>query len=385
MPGRRSFSLAAVMPDLVIVESPGKTRKINQILGSGYVVRASLGHVRDLPQPQRNGSSRGQRRQTALGLDIPGGWKPDWEIIDSKAKVVRELRGLGRDGVVWLATDLDREGEAIAWHLRDLLGGSEDRFRRVTFSEITPTAVQAAFQSPRRIDYDLVRAQQARRFLDRVVGFTVSPLLSRRLNAGLSAGRVQSAALAILAARDEKIRVFRPAEFFGVDVLLAVEGHEPVQASVVDVDGGVVRFADRGEADALAAHLASVAVTLDDVAEKDASQRPKPPFTTSTLQQVASSRLKLSVSDTMAIAQKLYEAGKITYMRSDAVMVAPEAREAARNYLAAAFGAGVVPAEPPRYESKEGSQEAHEAIRPTNPAAGPEGIEPEHAPLYDLI
>ncbi|MCY4558865.1 MAG: toprim domain-containing protein, partial [Chloroflexi bacterium] len=167
------------MADLVIVESPGKTRKINQILGSGYVVRASLGHVRDLPQPKRDGRSAGKPRQhTALGLDIEGGWKPTWEIIDSKAKVVRELRSIGRGGVVWLATDLDREGEAIAWHLRDLLGGSEDRFRRVTFSEITPAAVRAAFESPRGIDYDLVRAQQARRFLDRVVGFTVSPLLS---------------------------------------------------------------------------------------------------------------------------------------------------------------------------------------------------------------
>ena len=374
------------MADLVIVESPGKTRKINQILGSGYVVRASLGHVRDLPQPKRDGRSPGKpRQQVGLGLDIADGWKPTWEIIDSKAKVVRELRSIGCNGVVWLATDLDREGEAIAWHLRDLLGGSEDRFRRVTFSEITPAAVRAAFESPRGIDYDLVRAQQARRFLDRVVGFTVSPLLSRRLRAGLSAGRVQSAALAILAARDEKIRIFAPEEFFGVDVLLVVDGADPVRVSLVDADGGVVRFAGRAEADALAAHLGSVAVTLDDVAEKDASQRPKPPFTTSTLQQAASSLLKLSVSDTMVVAQKLYEAGKITYMRSDSVMVAPEAQEAARSWLTAAFGEGAVPAEPPRYESKEGSQEAHEAIRPTDPAAGPEGIDPVLAPLYDLI
>ena len=195
---------------------------------------------------------------------------------------------------------------------------------------------------------------------------------------------MQSAALAILAARDEKIRGFRPEEFFGVDLLLAVDGAEPVQASVVDAGCGAVRFDDRGEAEALAAHLASVAVTLDDTAQKDASQRPKPPFTTSTMQQAASSRLKLSVSDTMAIAQKRYEAGKITCMRSDAVMVALEAQTAARNWLTAAFE-GAVPAEPPRYESKEGSHEAHEAIRPTDPATGAEGIEPEHAPLYDLI
>ena len=380
------------MPDLVIVESPGKTRKINGILGRGFVVRASFGHVRDLPQPpsKRSGASSGNarsrpRQQVSLGLDVDAGWKPTWEIIDSKSKVVRELQGLGRNGTVYLATDLDREGEAIAWHLRELLGGSEERFRRVTFSEITPAAVQAAFERPRGIDYDLVHAQQARRFLDRVVGFTVSPLLSRRLRAGLSAGRVQSAALRILVERDEKIRVFRPAEFFAVDLPLSIDDGEPVTAQVVDVDGNVARFDQRSDAEALAAHLASVAVTLDDVATVDASQNPKPPFTTSTLQQAASSLLKLSVSDVMAIAQKLYEAGRITYMRSDAVFVAPEAQAAAREWLTAAFGEGAVPGQAPQYKSKAGAQEAHEAIRPTNPAAGPEGLEPEQAKVYDLV
>ena len=380
------------MPDLVIVESPGKTRKINDILGRGFVVRASFGHVRDLPQPpsKRSGASAGNarsrpRQQVSLGLDVDAGWKPTWEVIDTKAKVVRELQGLGRNGTVYLATDLDREGEAIAWHLRELLGGSEERFRRVTFSEITPAAVQAAFERPRGIDYDLVHAQQARRFLDRVVGFTVSPLLSRRLRAGLSAGRVQSAALRILAERDEKIRVFTPVEFFGVDFALSIDDGEPVTAQVVDADGNVARFDQRSDAEALAAHLASVAVTLDDVVTVDASQNPKPPFTTSTLQQAASSLLKLSVSDTMAIAQKLYEAGRITYMRSDAVFVAPEAQAAAREWLTAAFGEGAVPDQAPQYKSKAGAQEAHEAIRPTNPAAGPEGLEPEQAKVYDLV
>ena len=379
------------MPDLVIVESPGKTRKINDILGRGFVVRASFGHVRDLPQPpaKRSGGSAGnarpRSRQVSLGLDVDAGWKPTWEIIDTKAKVVRELSGLGRDGTVYLATDLDREGEAIAWHLRELLGGSEERFRRVTFSEITPAAVQAAFERPRGIDYDLVHAQQARRFLDRVVGFTVSPLLSRRLRAGLSAGRVQSAALRILVERDEKIRVFTPAEFFGVDLALSMDDGEPVTAQVVDADGNVARFDHRSDAEALAAHLASVPVTLDDVAIVDASQHPKPPFTTSTLQQAASSLLKLSVSDTMAIAQKLYEGGRITYMRSDAVFVAPEAQAAAREWLTAAFGEGAVPDKAPQYKSKEGAQEAHEAIRPTNPAAGPEELEPDPARVYDLV
>ena len=267
--------------------------------------------MRDLPQPpaKRSGGSAGNarsrpRQQVSLGLDVDAGWKPTWEVIDTKAKVVRELRGLGRGGTVYLATDLDREGEAIAWHLRELLGGSEERFRRVTFSEVTPAAVQSAFERSRRIDYDLVHAPQARRLLDRVVGFTVSPQLSRRLRAGLSAGRVQSAALRILAERDEKIRVFTPAEFFDIDGALSIDDGEPVTAQVVDADGNVARFDQRSDADALAAHLASVPVTLDDVATVDASQNPKPPFTTSTLQQAASSFLKLSVSDTMAIAQK---------------------------------------------------------------------------------
>ena len=380
------------MPDLVIVESPGKTRKINEILGRGFVVRASFGHVRDLPQPpaKRSGGSAGNarsrpRQQVSLGLDVDAGWKPTWEVINTKAKVVRELRGLGRNGTVYLATDLDREGEAIAWHLRELLGGSEVRFRRVTFSEITPAAVQSAFERPRRIDYDLVHAQQARRLLDPVVGFTVSPLLSRRLRAGLSAGRVQSGALRILAERDEKIRVFTPAEFFGVDLALSIDDGEPVTAQVVDADGNVARFDQRPDAEALAAHLASVPATLDDVATVDASQNPKPPFTTSTLQQAASSLLKLSVSDTMATAQKRYEAGRITYMRSDAVFVAPEAQAAAREWLTAAFGEGAVPDQAPQYKSKAGAQEAHEAIRPTNPTAGSEGLEPEQAKVYDLV
>ena len=383
---------SCAVPHLVIVESPGKTRKINAILGRDFVVRASFGHVRDLPDGRchvgshsRSSAGSVSSRGAALGLDIEAGWKPSWEVVETKARVVRELRSLGRAGVVYLATDLDREGEAIAWHLRELLGGAEDRFRRVTFSEITPAAVRAAFDRPRGIDYDLVWAQQARRFLDRVVGFTVSPLLSRRLRAPLSAGRVQSAALRILVARDEKIRVFRPVEFFGVDLLLGDGGDEPVAAQVVDAAGAVMRFDDRTEAAALAAHLGTAPVTLDDVASTDALQKAKPPFTTSTLQQAASSLLKLSVSDTMALAQKLYEGGRITYMRTDAVAVAPEAQRAAREWLVEAFGPDAVPERAPAYRSNEGAQEAHEAIRPTDPAVGPEAVDEEQRGLYDLV
>ena len=377
------------MPILVIVESPGKTKKINSILGSEYLVRASFGHIRDLAAPTRPAAgspAQPARPGSNLGVDIEAGWVPHWDIVAGKERIASELRRAGRAGVVYLATDLDREGEAIAWHLRELLGGSEDRFRRVTFSEITPDAVRAAFAAPRGIDYDLVRAQQARRFLDRLVGFTVSPLLSGRLDARLSAGRVQSAALRILVDRDEQIRVFVPAEFFGIDVVLALDGADDVTASVLDADGSVRRFDDRADADRLSAEIAAADVALDKVDAVDVTQRPKPPFTTSTLQQAASSLLKFSVSDTMALAQKLYEAGRITYMRSDAVFVAEGAQTAARSWLTAAFGVDAVPEQPPVYAAKAGAQEAHEAIRPTDVTVGPEAVpETREAALYDLI
>ena len=371
------------MSDLVIVESPGKTRKINDILGAAYRVRASFGHVRDLPS-----KGSGSRPSVLAGLDVAAGWKPAWEVIPDKARVVAELREAARAGVVYLATDLDREGEAIAWHLRDLLGGPEERFRRVTFSEITPDAIRAAFAAPRGIDYALVAAQQARRFLDRLVGYSVSPLLSRRFVARLSAGRVQSAALRILVDRDEQIRVFEAAPFYGVDALLppAPGFSDPVTAQLVDDRGEVRRFDDRAGADGLAAGLAAVPFRLVGVEVVDASQNPRPPFTTSTLQQAASSRLKMSVSDTMAVAQKLYEGGRITYMRSDAVALAPEAVAAARAWLVSAFGPGAVPEKAPVYAAREGAQEAHEAVRPTDPAYGGAGLpDDSQRRLYDLV
>ena len=384
---------------LVIVESPGKTRKINKILGSAYNVRASLGHVRDLPSSgsKRNGRGGGkpagpQPRKSGLdriGLDPKDGWRPTWEVVPGKEDVVRQLQAAGRTGTVYLATDLDREGEAIAWHLADLLGGDPGRFRRVTFSEITEAAIHKAFERPRTVDQALVRAQLARRFLDRVVGFELSPLLCRRLMDGLSAGRVQSAALKVLADRDEKIRMFTARAFYGVDVHLAVAGHDqPVVAQLVDGSGSLVRYDERAQVDEHAARLAAAGFTLADVDRSRVRQKPKAPFTTSTLQQAASARLKASVSDTMAAAQKLYEAGAITYMRSDAVMVAPEAQAAARDYLQQAFGAGAVPDKAPEYSAKSGAQEAHEAIRPTDPAADAAALgvtDDFQAALYDLI
>ena len=383
---------------LVIVESPGKTKKINEILGSGYRVRASFGHVRDLPSRApaasggrgRTGDARGGGGEVPLGLDIAGGWKPTWEVLASKAGVVAKLKAAAAGAeTVYLATDLDREGEAIAWHLADLLGGRSDRFRRVSFSEITPAAVRAAFAEPRRLDVALVRAQLARRFLDRVVGWQLSPLLGRRVQYGLSAGRVQTAALNLLVERDEQIRTFVAAPFWTVEVSLTVEaGADPVVAQLVDDAVKVVRFEERAELDEALALARSAPLRLEGVDRQAATQNPRAPFTTSTLQQAASSRLKLSVSDTMASAQRLYEAGHITYMRSDAVALAPEAKAAARAWLVAAFGESAVPAKPPTYEAKAGAQEAHEAIRPTDPARSPTAlgnVEDVDRHLYDLV
>ena len=383
---------------LVIVESPGKTKKINSILGSDFVVRASLGHVRDLPSKARDSKGAGGRRtkstarsggSLSIGLDVRNGWAPTWQIVPGKEEVVQGLSQLGRSGIVYLATDLDREGEAIAWHLAELLGGDKSRFRRVTFTEITPAAIKKAFESPGSIDQPMVRAQLARRFLDRVVGFELSPLLCRRVAPGLSAGRVQSAALRLLVDRDEKIRTFMARPFYGLDANLSVpELEDPVVAQMLNTDGNVVRFEERTEVDEAFLRVSAGDIVLDDVETVEQKQNPRPPFTTSTLQQAASSRLKASVSDTMAAAQKLYEGGAITYMRSDAVVVAPEAQQAARAFLQSAFGEDIVPAKPPSYSAKAGAQEAHEAIRPTNPAVGPDetGVDGVlESRLYDLI
>ena len=378
------------MRQLVIVESPGKIKKIGKILGDGYVVKASLGHVRDLPMTSsRSPGGPEPPLEESVGLTFDGRWTPTWELMPSKKKNVSELKKLGARGTVWLATDLDREGEAIAWHLREILGGDSGRFRRVTFSEITEAAVLAAFEDPRSLDMDLVSAYLARRFLDRVVGYTVSPLLGGKLYAGVSAGRVQSAALGILVDRDEQIRVFEAKPFFGVEVALPVgaeDGVRPV-AEVLDASGGVARYDSRAEASAVLADLRSSPLSLVGVESSRQVQNPKPPFTTSSLQQLASSMLKFSVAKTMEVAQKLYEAGAITYMRSDAVFLAPESIAAARSYLEQVLGPESMPAEAPSYTAKAGAQEAHEAIRPSDPSKSADGLglEGEQAQLYALI
>ncbi len=336
------------MATLVVVESPAKCRTIQRFLGAGYLVRASFGHLRDLPA-----AGRGRKGRTMLGLDPDAGWKATWEVTREKRDVVAGLRRLaGRTGPVVLATDCDREGEAIAWHLRQLLGGAAGRFTRVTFGEITESAIQRAFQAPRSLDMGLVRAQLTRRFVDRLVGWRVSPVLVRAVDQARSAGRVQSVAARLVVEREREIAAFRAVPYWEVAVTLETPGG----AAVLPVaDAGDARSADAhrfaGEA---AAREAAVAIRaagtarVVSVRSQPGVRRAHPPFTTSSLQQAAGARLKLNVARTMELAQRLYEAGAITYMRTDAVALSAEAERGLRSQVAAAHGGEYVaePAEP---------------------------------------
>ena len=359
---------------LVVVESPAKCRTIQKYLGPSYVVQASLGHVRDLPAKGK----RGGRWEELPGLDPENGWAARWEVLDGKRDTVARLRKLaGRTRVVVLATDQDREGEAIAWHLCELLGGKRERFRRVTFNEITRSAIERAFARPRRIDGRLVDAQNARRFLDRVVGYRVSPLLGRRLGAGLSAGRVQSPALRLVVDREREIQAFRPQPYWEVVVAARSSDGDLIEFEVVDGDteaaaglasgDRALRFREEAPASRVVERVrAAGRVAVRSVRSAEEVRRPPAPFTTSTLQQAASARLKLGVAETMEVAQKLYEAGRITYMRTDSTALSAEAVEALRAEIAAKWGDEALPPGPVAHASGAQAQEAHEAIRPAD-------------------
>ena len=374
------------MATLVVVESPAKCRTIQRCLGGGYLVRASLGHLRDLPAARR-----GRKGAVALGLDPDAAWKATWEVPPDRRDVVTGLRRLaGRTGPVVLATDCDREGEAIAWHLRQLLGGAGGRFARVTFSEITESAIRKAFRAPRRLDMGLVHAQLTRRFADRLVGWRVSPALTRAVDQARSAGRVQSVAARLVVEREREIAAFRPAPYWEVAVTLETPGG-PVVFPVADVgdaqSADAHRFADEAAArEAAAAIRAAGTARVVSVRSEPGVRRAHPPFTTSSLQQAASARLKLTVARTMEFAQRLYEAGAITYMRTDAVALSAEAERGLRSQVAAMYGGEYVADPPNRFKAGGGAQEAHEAIRPTSfdPKGGsaPDGDE---ARLYELI
>src|SRR5690606_13224969 len=362
---------------LVIVESPAKAKTINKYLGNDFVVKSSIGHSRDLPT---SGSSKteskpkgGRKAASApevdkatkarkqlvnrMGVDPENDWKAHYEILPGKEKVIDELRRLAKEAdTIYLATDLDREGEAIAWHLRESIGGDESRYRRVVFNEITKKAIQEAFSEPGELDMNRVNAQQARRFLDRVVGYMVSPLLWQKIARGLSAGRVQSVAVKLIVDREREIRAFVPEEFWEVHANLNTPKSESVRFEVVKEHGETFRPPNKAQTDQALAQLQGAAYKVVKRDARPTSTTPGAPFITSTLQQAASTRLGFSVKKTMMMAQRLYEAGYITYMRTDSTNLSADAISMARGYIEKSFGAQYLPETPNVYGSKANAQ-----------------------------
>ncbi|MCL5784516.1 MAG: type I DNA topoisomerase [Patescibacteria group bacterium] len=422
------------MQNLVIVESPTKAKTLSKYLGSKYQVEASMGHIRDLPKSE-------------LGIDVEDNFEPKYIIPRDKTKLVNELKKMAV-GVktLWLATDPDREGEAIAWHLAELLRSSELKtqnsklktnrkchpelgsgsinIHRVVFHEITPEAIAEAFRNPRGIDLKLVDAQQARRVLDRLVGYKVSPVLWKKVRSGLSAGRVQSVALRLIVEREKEIEGFKPIEYWSIEAELseagsanAVIANEVKQshkkeiasspstntrgprndknsfiASLIEKDGKRVEIKNKNEADGHLQLLEKANYQVEKVIQKEIRKSPPPPFTTSTIQQTAANRLGMSAKRTMTLAQTLYEHGMITYMRTDSVNLSPQALTMAREFIEKNLGKDYLPAQSRVYKTKSKlAQEAHEAIRPTNINLSAEklktldGVTRDHLRLYDLI
>ncbi|WP_417659653.1 type I DNA topoisomerase [Pseudidiomarina sp.] len=396
---------------LVIVESPAKAKTINKYLGNDFVVKSSVGHVRDLPtrstatvktkppaevrkmSPEAKEAYRQEREFQKLvarmGIDPQHGWEAHYEVLPGKEKVVAELQKLAaKADAIYLATDLDREGEAIAWHLRELIGGDDSRFQRVVFNEITKKAIQEAFSRPAELNIDRVNAQQTRRFLDRVVGFMVSPLLWKKIARGLSAGRVQSVAVRLVVEREREIKAFVPEEYWDIFADLSTQAKAELRMQVQKHLGKAFKAGDKGAAEAAVAALQSAQYKVIDREDKPTSSRPSAPFITSTLQQAASTRLGFGVKKTMMLAQRLYEAGHITYMRTDSTNLSQEAVATCRDYIGKNFGNDYLPPKPNVYGSKQNAQEAHEAIRPSSVGVKSEQLremERDAQRLYELI
>ncbi len=371
---------------LIIVESPTKARTIREILGKDFAIEASLGHIKDLPEGE-------------LGVDIKGGFLPKYEIIKGKEKILKRLKRLASSSsTVLLATDPDREGEAIAWHIAEEIGRGKD-LKRVLIHEITPQGIKEAMAHPMGLRETLFRAQQARRILDRLVGYQISPLLWRKLKGGLSAGRVQSIALRLIWEREREIEEFKPQEYWTLSVLLEHPQKPPAfKAQLRARRGSKLRIRTEREAQEILMALREQRFVVKTVKRKQKGKTPPPPFTTSTLQQEASKRLGFSVKETMAIAQRLYEGvdlgplgkrGLITYMRTDSVRISPRAVEAARAFIQARYGPKYLPLRPHNFRSGRAAQEAHEAIRPTFMDLPPERVRPylkaKAYSLYKLI
>ena len=377
--------MAKAKTELVIVESPAKARTIEKYLGENYKVVASMGHLRDLPK-------------STMGVDIEGGFEPKYIPVKGKEEIISDLRERSAKAkTVYLATDPDREGEAIAWHLKELLKLPDDKAHRVTFNEITKRVVTESIASPREIDQDLVDAQQARRILDRIVGYELSPLLWKKVRRGLSAGRVQSVATRMVVDREQEIRDFVPEEYWLLDAVLKA-GEGQFTARYYGTAEGKAELHSEAETDAVIAAVTGKPFTVQSVKRGKKQRSPSPPFITSTLQQEASRRLGMTPRRTMSIAQQLYEGvdvsgmgtvGLITYMRTDSLRLSDEAISAARDFIRAHYGEAYCPAQPRRYKTKAGAQDAHEAIRPTNAALAPEMVRKdltkEQYMLYRLI
>ncbi|MCM8803988.1 MAG: type I DNA topoisomerase [Candidatus Omnitrophica bacterium] len=373
---------------LIIVESPTKAKTINGILGKEYIVFATMGHIRDLPEDK-------------FGVDINNNFSPQYVIIPGKKKIVEKLKKLAKNSTsIYLATDEDREGEAIAWHTTCLLNKNIDEVERVAFHEIVPEAVKEAFKNPRKISIDLVNAQQARRILDRIVGYTISPLLGKHLEMGLSAGRVQSVALRLIVEREKEIENFIPETYYLIKCEVEKEGEKIILSLIKIGENSIERekLKDEKQVDEIIKKLKTGNLIVKEKEEKIKNLNPVPPFITSTLQQEASNILNFSSSKTMFIAQQLYEGieiegkniGIITYMRTDSPSVAKIAQIQALKFIEENFGKNYVPERPNIYQSKSKvSQEAHEAIRPTSVYRTPEKIKkylnPDQFKLYDLI
>lgn len=387
---------------LVIVESPAKAKTINKYLGNDYVVKSSVGHIRDLPTSgsasKKSADSTKKKKtkpdpRTALvnrmGIDPYHGWQAQYEILPGKEKVVTELKALAEKADhIYLATDLDREGEAIAWHLREIIGGDDKRFSRVVFNEITRNAITQAFEKPGELNIDRVNAQQARRFMDRVVGYMVSPLLWKKIARGLSAGRVQSVAVRLVVEREREIKAFVPEEYWELHADLAVSATAHLQMQVTHQHDKPFKPVNQAQIQAAVKQLEPASYQLADREDKPTSSKPGAPFTTSTLQQAASTRLGYGVKKTMMLAQRLYEGGHITYMRTDSTNLSQDALNMARGYIGEEFGERYLPERANEYASKENSQEAHEAIRPSDVAKLAEQLkdmEADAQKLYQLI
>ncbi len=371
---------------LVIVESPAKSKTIEKFLGKGYVVRASMGHVIDLPMRK-------------MGVDIENGFKPSYVVMSKKKKLLSELKSEAKDKeVIYIATDPDREGEAIGWHLADRLGKGKE-IKRVVFHEITKKAIEEAFSAPGQINMNLVNAQQARRVLDRIVGYSLSPLLWKKITRGLSAGRVQSVAVKLIVDREREIQAFVPREYWEIEAeLKKKKDKRSFFAQIEKIDEAKAEVKEKAQAENILAGLSGKQFIVKDVKESEKRLNPQAPFTTSKLQQEAFNKLHFRAGKTMKIAQQLYEGldiggeghtGLITYMRTDSVKVSFSAIEEARFYIKDKFGAAYLPPAPNIYKSKKAAQEAHEAIRPSSAAREPDAVKQylttDQYKLYKLI